>query len=983
MKKFLTIIIICIVTASLGLLTYNFLTVSETIVANNTNFYVNVGEEFKIDYERVNPKNSTKIVVSYDGFETMVQYSDVYKSYTAKEAGQIIFKITSNIKGSAPITIVVNVGNGTVNAPYYISTQEQLANIGKAGSDFSVDANYLLVQDIPMQPTSWSPICVENGFNGKFDFNGFAISNLTINPAETLEYAGLFAKIDKNAVISNVNLKNVNMQGNFTYAGALAGVNNGSIYKAHAEGVTINNTNASVSYNGGLVGYSTGLIQRSEVVHTELPELKISSIVAGNGSYVGGLVGKLETTTSIADAGASILRSNTVRVNLQGEFVGGVAGAVYGGELRDVYSRNCNLVANSNSTTAYVGGLVGENKYASVTLNSITNYIPSTILNAYSANIITESENATEDAVIAKNSQYEVSVEISNIPYINIIWGVYYFGDTGSSVETALTNSDFISVTKINAVTDVTAETFTTNSNLDSVSTIETGVAFDTENAWVIEAGAYPTLNFDGANTISTLQRKGAVSIATMQDLFNEINENPNGRFILLQDIDFAGASFEPIANFNGVLDGNGKTIKNVNVSALTLNEVTYSGIFAQLSSNALVYNLNLENITVSDATFASVLTANNQGTIQNCVIKNSTITANALNENTGIVSAINNGNISNVVLTGNTINVNGANKLTYIGFMVGQNLNIVKDSVVYATNKINVTANVSAYIGGVAGLNNSKTSKAISYVEVGYGYNKDVAGATQDDKAMILSPVSYEKVMVAGLVANNQGEVYNSQVSGYFKAHAFGGLIGIHTLEKESLVAENSVSKNTVAVAKNAGALVYELSQGKIANCKTEATLNCADNSSKISGYVHAMGYNEDNNPTIENCFSATILNGEGERYYESATKALRSVIFASIKYPVGEVINSPYDAEVGNGAISQAAQEDWIKTLINILSSVYEPDIPLTTDECQNPTNDAFTSFDKSVWKLEAGNYPELISIVGENGLNSKVETLITNLI
>lgn len=60
----------------------------------------------------------------------------------------------------------------------------------------------------------------------------------------------------------------------------------------------------------------------------------------------------------------------------------------------------------------------------------------------------------------------------------------------------------------------------------------------------------------------------GFIEISSEKD-FTKIGLNPNGYYILTNDLDFTGVEYEPIQNFSGVLDGNGHIITNYGHSLL------------------------------------------------------------------------------------------------------------------------------------------------------------------------------------------------------------------------------------------------------------------------------------------------------------------------------------------------------------------------------------------------------------------------------
>lgn len=969
MKKFLVFAIICIVVASLGLLTYNFLSVSETILIEQTTYYVNIDKDFKINFERQNPKSSTVYSLEVDSaFADLVTKSPIEdNTFHAVGAGQAIIRFTSNIPGFTAVTITVNIGNGTENAPYYIADETDLLAIGTENG-YEADKNFLLQSDIVVpEEINWIPLCnTEAGFTGKFDFNGHFISGVTVNSnSAEVKNAGLFAKLGSGAEVNNAKLINTNLVGTFENAGALAGVNEGTITKAYVEGITINNTNTATSNNGGLVGYSTGLIQRSQVVGASD---KASSVYATGNANSGGLVGYVETTSKTNTA--TVLRSNTVRVHVGGKNAGGLIGLAVGSEIRDVYAR-AGKVETTLTENAYVGGLVGELKY--VVLNG--EYIGATLLNGYSATKVVASTGITADALVGNNNAYS---DQTNLYYVNFIVGLYYFTDE-TTITTNLTNTaDYIYVTELQSNSDVTVDetnfTFKTKANTTDVKQFSL-IKFDTENVWNIVNGEYPTLNYEGLNSQTTILRTDATPLYTITTLVETLTNKPTDNFILGGDIDGNGARVNAINSFAGTLDGKGYTIKNVTFITTTGKA---SGLFEKLTTTAKVFDINFENITIESAEYVGVIAGINEGTIENVTFSSCTLTAGNTNLAIGGVAGLSSGNIKNVVVKATKINVNANNKISSAGFIVGENANKLENAVVVAQDsQIKINANVNIYVGGIAGTNSSKLNNSIKNIEVGYGYDKTNGGISEQN-ALVYSAKENDKTIVGGLVGHNKGDITSCKVSGYIHAYLTAGLVGKNEITDTSLdVAQCFASNNLVITAHQAGGLVGQFNSGTVRNSSTECTIFGFDSKSTITGFAFEMLYHEVNNSTITHCFSATVLSDKGtpNRYFETSLEEARS------PYPwmdVAVITKSPFDKEVSAGATSSAAPEDWQEAIFNTgIFGEYESDIDLSTTDCKDPSNSAFNEFDKSIWNLTLGNYPR----PNETELQTVVNNLVGN--
>lgn len=981
MKKLLIVVVISIVIASLGLLTFNFLTAKESITVSKTEYYVNVNDTLDLEstIERTNAKKSTKVTISYDEeFKdngesgSGIVYEDVVNgNYKFTRAGQAIFKVNATSKGFSPITITVNVGNGTENAPFYISKEEQLSKIGvtEEGNTFASNKYYMLVNDINLTNSNFTPLCAE-GFSGVFNFTGHTIYALKIN--SSLDNAGLFAKVLKDGVIRDANIKDAVIYGSFKNVGVLAGVNEGTINRATITSSTVtNNTTEEGSNNGCLVGYNTGIVLRSEVLSSDS---QVSSVTAtATNSASGALIGKLESVrnTSIA----YLQRSYASRVNVTGNIAGGVVGKVIGGYVKDVYSLNGSVSTNGK----YAGGLIGEVTYCS---NGV---IGATILNGYNASKVSAT-SGTADALIGHNDEHPST---SGLIYLNIIGGLYYYEDQ-AEVNSSLVDSakNYIVVKKFSSVNDAVVTDYTTIKNTNTVSskTFET-VNFDTERVWNIEDNQYPTLKMDEGNSESLIVRTdaNAVTSGSAQDLIDNIKSNPAGRFILTSDIDGQNLSYETIFNFSGELNGDGHTIRNMKVS---------TGIFADVSALAKIYNVNFENIAPNDesAECVGVVCAVNEGTIENVKVLNCNFNVNNNNIYAGTIAGKNLGNINNVIVSKNTIKVLGSSNVSYIGGVIGRNDRQLTNALVDYKNKITINSNANVYVGGAVGGNYSADTNAIYAVEVGYGYDREaMMGSDADNQVMISSSAEMDKTIAGGAVGYNNGNMHGVKVSGKYKAYAFGGLAGyIQVLNKDQSIYECYVSNNTEVTGCALGGFAFKYGAGLMRDCSTEAILNCLDKNSTVSGISTTIYYNKSNNSSIKNCFISTAFSGEGKKYYETTTDTIRMDIIFGIDNIVsnlkhGDITNCPINADVTGQAISQnlgASQQGFMGKVTRTFSNTKRDDIRLTDDECKNPTNKYISQFDSSVWTHVNNAYPKITFFMATDGLTSIMTSLVNNL-
>ncbi len=281
-------------------------------------------------------------------------------------------------------------GTGEPNDPYQIATAEDLMLLGENPEDY--DKHFILTADIDLDPNlpdrkifDKAVIASEHtfddpesfggtSFSGHFDGNRYVISNLQIQGSR---YLGLFGRLEIGAVISNLGLEAVDVNGTDCYIGGLVGYNLGSeIDECYSSG-SINGG----SETGGLAGYnsSNGSIRSSysnSMIRAEWSDVgglvglnfggiwsshSTSTVSGASSFYVGGLVGS--NYGNITDS------YSTGTVTGYGRVGGLVGGNLVGPPLgRNVGSKYDSSITASYSTSTvigdnwYVGGLVGENE---------------------------------------------------------------------------------------------------------------------------------------------------------------------------------------------------------------------------------------------------------------------------------------------------------------------------------------------------------------------------------------------------------------------------------------------------------------------------------------------------------------------------------------------------------------------------------------------------------------------------------------------
>lgn len=122
------------------------------------------------------------------------------------------------------------------------------------------------------------------------------------------------------------------------------------------------------------------------------------------------------------------------------------------------------------------------------------------------------------------------------------------------------------------------------------------------------------------ASILDLWKNKKTTELRTAEDL-EQLRKNPEGSFVLAQDITVNGATFSPIEAFNGTLNGNGHWIFGLS-PRVESNVVT--GLFDSLGSKAVVHSLGVEVRVQMDnrlPAHISGMARSNQGTIECCYV--------------------------------------------------------------------------------------------------------------------------------------------------------------------------------------------------------------------------------------------------------------------------------------------------------------------------------------------------------------------------
>ena len=241
-------------------------------------------------------------------------------------------------------------------------------------------------------------------------------------------------------------------------------------------------------------------------------------------------------------------------------------------------------------------------------------------------------------------------------------------------------------------------------------------IGWDFDRVWKMGDNGYPMLRDMPA------PHSNYVAIRTAAEL-NSIRNNLNGDFRLMNDIDLSGINWQPIgtdaARFTGTLNGNGHTIRNLNINLQAQDNVGLFGVSQGSVSNLTLDNLsvignnntgsvagqnigNLYNVTVNNIVYmrghqtTGGLVGRNTGNLTNVRVEGGSELRGS-HDNTGGLAGHNTGLIANASSVGIS-NILGANNT---GGLVGNNQGVIRLS--YSGNSVHGTR----YVGGLVGIMN------------------------------------------------------------------------------------------------------------------------------------------------------------------------------------------------------------------------------------------------------------------------------------
>lgn len=716
------------------------------------------------------------------------------------------------------------------------------------------------------------------GYSGTFDGRGNRIIGLEVDNESN---AGIFSQINQTGTVKNLNVYSGTFTGSST-AGAIAGINNGTIENITAFGNTVTVTGDGGNA-GGIAGTNSGTVDDVE---------SSGSVIAESDNViVGGLVGTNEsgatvnnsysnsaaTSTSGTDAGlggvvgvnkgtVSLVDSLGVTNGTNSTKVGGVIG-INSGTLSSAYNES---IVNGYSN---VGGIIGDNANTGTVSN---------IVNATS--VTGENESADNGSQYVGGLVGSNSGSVTNGRNNGTITGTNYVGGmVGSNAQGA---------TLTNLVNDSSAAIEGENF-VGGIAGTNAGTITAQNQSNLINRGSITGQNYVGG--------VAGENIGTIEYVKNDVN-------LYVKDDTKTAQYFGGVAGINGRDDDTSTTEDETATGTITSatnegdvvaeNAQYVGGIVGWNTVNGILDGMGNSNTgRVEGATYVGGVAGKNDaditGDVDNIVTIENTGVVIAHNGGAGGIFGENTGDIQYAEMSNSGIvsgtNYSGSDDVTNgTGGIIGVNSGDITYSSI--TNTVDGQVTGINNVGGLIGYN---TGTIIG--------GRNEAQETGEDGNVTAEKDSYYKYQVY-----NNGTITvtgsGSNIGGLIGENAAGGSLtaGYNT---GAINAESSSNVGGIA-GSNAGTI------GEVFN----TVYNTDGNKGVITGGTNVGGLvgENTNNGTLSNAYNTTEVVGTLDNAVVGNAVGVNSGTISNIyaTNTTGQLIGSGYDRNVSN-AYSFSANE------------------------------------------------------------------------
>lgn len=874
MKKILLYLVISIVVVCCGISIYYVVRNDEDIhytSSEASSIYLNVGEviDIPVIHERPNRKTELEVNIGND----IVEVDKNAWTITAKKAGTTLVTITSSNAKFGPFEIAINIGNGSVDCPYYVRNEDDLQAIGS--EKWSLSGSYLLTKDIEITK-NFQPIGnTQNPFNGNLDGAKHSIKNLVINEEDSTSIVpcGIFRSVGTNGRIENLIIENADVKAKAGFAGIIVGKNYGLVGKCQIVDSKIENVLETASYTGliaglneskdvyagirlcsaageiiskyvagGATGWNKGgvlsnnYIQVKDASVTPVESLKSEALFGGLAGYNENADGEITRTIAINN----LVKIEKLETNLNSSSLGGIFGYIYSSNKAQTQGYYSMLLYNTSISIGAVGcsedeveingnSLLARNYGAAITNSQLTTKSTYTGISASSWEF-TSSKKENGRWVLTNNKDIHINydsdeVEYQDLPLVGTVVEIY----DRASLSNAIDNMRIYPSAKI---------------------------------TYVIKGSSEKEDIIDENGETTTVVKKETTYTYTLKTDWEPIGTKDNP---------FAGSI---IAEDDATI-----TIKGLNVDS------EYTGLFGVLSNDSVISNVIISDAKLSGTMVGAIAAMQNSATIRNCTVKNSKIITKKY---AGSIAGFSTGTISNCKVSGNEIKIEQEDEINiYLGGIVGKTRGIVSDS---KSSKVTIDANsiygknMTLCMGGISGysenasISNSETlgisinsknyeGRAYGAGLIGYMINSNVksSGLSIDLNDGIANQIilkdSHPYSIAGGLAGfMDGGRITKSSVgTAVINSHSSAGLVSFLTGEIDQCYTGTTTSIE----GKNVGGFTCNL-YGKISNSYTYAILNGSELEVGMTTYLWKGS-------EIDKCFTYCSFNSSAPGYADT----------------------------------------------------------------------------------------------------------------
>ncbi|XQA61879.1 MBG domain-containing protein [Xanthomonas sacchari] len=425
-----------------------------------------------------------------------------------------------------------------------------------------------------------------------------------------------------------------------------------------------------------------------------------------------------------------------------------------------------------------------------------------------------------------------------------------------------------------------------------------------TDNGTVGGTGDYyvnTPVSLGGAHASLAINGQAYTLIHSLADAATYFNSP--GAYALAQDIDLAGVtrSSALVSSFQSKLAGLGHSINNLTISGAS----GYVGLFGTTSSNSLIRDVHLGNVSISGGYYVGGLVGYGQGAIKNVTVDGSVTGSSG---GVGGLAGYNLGLIDNSAFAGS---VNGQSA---VGGVAGNNVS----GTIRNTHSTGSVTGSSSNTGGLVGYNDggSLTNTYSTSNVSGTDYVGGLVGTNQNAGSIKNSYATGSVIgtssMVGGLVGMNyQSSIANTYATGSVTATAsVGGLVGVNNAGGAS-VSSSSVSNSYATGAvistnnNNVGGLIGANS-GSVSNASWDvgstgqANAISGGGGGSVTNLTSFGSGNRYNHATYGNLGTWALLAGTSNVYV--ASDGVGSPAWIMIEGQTRPFLASEYSTTIGN---------------------------------------------------------------------------------